>query len=261
MSVPSNYKTVDWSSYEQLSADAPMAAVVALRGGDGSGKTHFALTAPGPIFVQATDCWGTRRVSPDVKRDKDIRISRYSFNPHQAGKTKNEIGAAATVVWDQFVADYRNVLQSKVRTIVWDREDLQWELMRYAAFGAQNDAPKEYGPLYIEVGSLISEAGAANVNLLILQGLRDKWESQFDPAKGKKVGINTGLRVPDGCNKIPDLVDITLDMRWDASQKQFMTLIDKFPNKDYRGEDVPGMDFGMMATTAYPETGLDDWGL
>lgn len=256
--IPTNHKTVDWAAYERLSEDSPHSLVVASRGGDGAGKSHFALTAPDPIFVCAFDAFGMNRVSKDVKVGKDIRVSRYMFNPRAAGKSKNEIGDAASGVWQKFVEEYREALKH-VRTVVWDREDLEWELIRYASFGAQNDAPKEYGPLYIEYTSLIQEATAAGVNLMILQGLRQKWVSKFDAAKGKMVPQNTGELIPDGMNKIPDLVDVTLDHRWDETAKAFVTKIGKFPNKDFRGEEFPDLGFLDMATLAYPDTTPEEW--
>lgn len=256
--APKNFQTVDWASYEHLAEDPVPAIVWASRGGDGSGKSHFALTGPSPIFVCAFDAYGMNRVNKSVKVDKDIRISRYQFNPRAHGDKKDLIADAALAVWNQFVAEYRESLKH-VRTVLWDREDLAWELLRYASFGAQNDAPKEYGPLYIEYTSLVQEATAAGVNLGILQGLRQKWVSKFDAGKGKMVGQNTGELIPDGMNKIPDLVDVTLDHRWDEVQKTFITKIGKFPNKDYRGDEFPDLDFPSMAMAAYPDSAAEDW--
>jgi hypothetical protein len=252
------HKTADWNSYETLSDSAPQSIIWAGNGGDGAGKSHFGLTAPGPIFVSAFDPWGMNRVSKDVKVGKQIKIARYPFSPSQAGKTKDEIAKTAEGVWNKFVDDYRVALKN-VRTVLWDREDLMWELMRFANFGAQNDAPKEYGPLYLEYTSLVQEASAAGVNLGVLRGLKEKWVSKFDAAKGKMVGSNTGELIPDGMRKVPDLVDITLDHRWDEKQKSFVTKLGKFPNKDYRGDEFPDLTFPMMAMAAYPDSAPEDW--
>lgn len=247
----------DYSTYESLDDSTPKSIAWASTGGDGSGKSHFGLTAPGPIFVCAFDPYGMNRVSPEVKRDKDIRIARYPFDAQQY-KTNQECQKAAMALWQQFRVDYAMAL-SNVRTILWDREDLMYELQRYANFGSQNSAPKEYGPLYLEYAWLVQKSQAMGVNLGVLRGIRDQWLSKFDPAKGKLVPHNTGVKIPDGMNKIPDHVDVTLAHRWDSVQKAFVIKIEKFTNPEERDTEYPGLTFTDMAMLAYPSTTAEDW--
>lgn len=254
--VPSNYKAVPWAKYEALSSDTPTSIVWASTGGEGSGKSHFGLTAPDPIFVCAFDAFGMGRVSKDVKRGKDIRVSRYAFNPLKFPEEKAR-AKEGTGIWNRFVEEYRTALLN-ARTVLWDREDLAWELLRFASFGGQSAAPKEYGELNMEYVSLIQEAYAAGVNLGLLRGVREQWISKFDPTKGKMVGHNTGVMVADGMKKIPDHVDLTLVHRWDDSIKSYVVKIDKFPNAEFKGFEGP-MDFPAMATAAYPDSVPEDW--
>jgi hypothetical protein len=247
-----------FAQYESLSTDAPKSIAWASTGGDGSGKSHFALTAPGPIFVCAFDPYGMNRVSKDVKIGKEIRIARYPFNAHAFAGDKSKTQKAAMELWQQFRADFDEALTHS-RTILWDREDLMYELQRFANFGAQSDAPKEYGPLYMEYGWLVQKSQAHGVNLGILRGIRDKWVSKFDPAKGKMVAHNTGEKQPDGMSKIPDHVDVTLAHRWDLVQKQFVVKIDKFTNMNEKDQEYPNLTFSDMAQLAYPDTDESDW--
>lgn len=263
MTITQHSKTVDWAAYEKLNLDTPNCIVAASTGGDGSGKSAFWLTAPDPIFVCAFDAYGMNRVGAQfkVKPDgtpKDIRIARYIFNQTAYGDDKKACSAAAVKVWDQFVKDYRMALRN-ARTVIWDREDGAWEKLRYAQFGDMSAAQKEYGDLNVEYESLIVEAQAAGVNLGLLRGVREKWISKLDPVKGKMVGHNTGELVPDGMKKVPDFVDVTLFHRWDDTQREFITKIGKFTNKDFKGEEFPNLDFASMAVMAYPETTEEDW--
>jgi hypothetical protein len=251
VSAPENYKSVPWAKYEALGSDTPTSIVWASSGGEGSGKSYFGLTAPDPIFVCAFDAFGMGRVSKEVKRGKDIRISRYAFNPLQF-KEESTRAKEGTVIWNRFVGEYRTALLN-ARTILWDREDLAWELLRFASFGGQSAAPKEYGELNMEYVSLIQEAYAAGVNLGLLRGVREQWISKMDPTNGKLKPHNTGVMVPDGMKKIPDHVDITLAHRWDEKEKAYLVSIGKFPNSEFRGFEGP-MDFPAMANAAY-----DDW--
>ncbi len=248
---------VDWADFTPLTSDPPTSIAWASNGAEGSGKSYFGLTAPQPIFVCAFDPFGMDRVSKDIKQGKDIRIGRYPFIARK-GATKNEIGDAASDVWQRFTEEFRVALLH-ARTILWDREDLAWELLRYSAFGAQNSQPKEYGELNAEYIGLVQEAAAAKVNLGLLRGLREKWISVRNPETGKMQAHNTGDMQVDGMKKIPDHVDITLDHQWLSSEKHFVTVIRKFPNLEYRDVDFPDLTFPMMASAAYPESAMENW--
>jgi hypothetical protein len=253
-----NYKTVDWNAYEQLSAKAPQSIVWASTGPEGSGKSFFGLTAPGPIFVCAFDTHGMQRVDKSITVGKDVRIARYPFSRTPFGSNKAALSAAAGKVWDRFMVDYRMALQ-KSRTVLIDREDLAWEMLRYTELGGDSAAPKDYADSNTEYISMVQEAYAAGVNLGLLRGVREQWISKLDPAKGKMVGHNTGLYVPDGMKKVPDLVDITLAHRWDDTAKEFMVKIGKFTNKEFMGLEFPDLRFPQMATAAYPDTTEESW--
>jgi len=260
--APSNYKTADWNSYAQLGTDTSPNRVYTSSGAAGSGKSAMLLTAPEPIWVAAFDTHGLNRVGKQFKTrpngtPKDIRVSRYHFNPRPY-KTASECAKAATVVWDKFVEDYRVALKN-ARSIGWDREDIGYEILRYANWGDLQAQAKDYGPLNQELTSLVQEAFMAGVNLGLLRGVKEKWDSVYDQAKGKRVGVATGIMIPDGCKKAPDVVDVTLFHRWDEKEKCFMTRIDKFPNVDYKGQEFPNMDFVTMATAAYPDSELESW--
>lgn len=270
--APQTFKTVDWNQYELLSEAAPNSLVWASRGGDGSGKSYFGCTAPGPIFVCGFDPHGMSRVDKKVRANKEIRIGRYGFTPGVYRGDRKATADAAEKVWNQFVADYRGALSHFAKsakpgrqrgTCLWDREDLAWELLRYATFGGQkNEGSKtgalDYGDLNAEYVSLIQEAKAAGVNLGLLQGLTDNWVAKFDASKGKMVNYQIGSK-PDGFKKVADHVDITLDHRWDPEQKEYVVKLIKFPAKDEKDKEYPSLSFVDMATLAFPETTMEDW--
>lgn len=246
-----------WESLEVMTDQPPVSIVWASNGAEGSGKSYFGLTAPSPIFVAAFDPFGMDRVDKQVKIGKDIRIGRYPFSAPKGAK-RDPISIAATDTWNRFLDDYHTALGT-ARTILWDREDLAWELLRYASFGAQNDAPKEYGPLNDEYIGLIQAATLAHVNLGLLRGMKEYWVSKFDASKQKYVPHNTGELVPDGQKKIPDHVDITVAHQWNTEQRMFMTTIGKFPNLEYRDVAFGNMTFQEMALAAYPDSNPETW--
>lgn len=260
-----------WDALERLSIDPAKSITWASRGGDGSGKSYFACTAPDPIFVCAFDPYGVDRVDPDLRATKDIRIGRYSFAHIKADKaTKEQKKAAAAEVWERFVEDYKTALKH-ARTIHWDREDLAWELKRYASWGNDKGSGSktgqlDYGELNTEYVGLIQLAKPAGVNLGLLQGLCEEWVSKFDPQSASMKRYNTGKLVPDGFSKIPDHVDMTLLHFWSPEKRTYMQKVGKFPNKDVRDLEFPNdelgfpaLDFATMATLAFPTTDRQDW--
>lgn len=254
-----------FADFESLSEDTPRGVSWRSVGMDGAGKSHFALTAPSPIFVAGFDAYGMNRVAKDVKIGKDIRIKRYSFNP-QAAEFRDDksvvdprkVFLGAQKLWEEFRGHYDAALTS-ARSIILDREDLMFELHRYARLGQESDAPNKYGPIYSELTWMVQKAQMHGVSLGFLCGMKEQWTSKLDPAKGKMVGHNTGVLIPDGYKKTADLVDVTLGHRWDKDQKAFVTTIGKFTNPAEKDMEYPDMTFADMATLAFPETTTEVW--
>ena len=246
-----------WSNLEVVNEGSPTSIVWASQGPEGSGKSAFGLSAPGPIYVAAFDPYGIDRVDKKFKAGKNIRIARYAFNPNKYDD-KAACKKAAAEVWKRFVGDYTDAL-AHVRTALWDREDMANKLQRYSSWGDTSAAPSDYEDLYIDYIALIQEAFKARVNLGLLRGLKEKWVSKFDAGKGKMVGHNTGEMIPGGMKGLPDHVDITLSHRWDDTQNLFMTKLVKFTNPEFRGQEFPNLDFATMAMSAYPETPVEAW--
>ena len=253
----------DWSRFELLSEADPKCLTWASRGADGSGKSYFGCTAPGPIFVCAFDPHGMSRVAKSVRAGKEIRIGRYGFNVGSFNEDREKIKKAGNAIWQQFKAEYREALKH-VRTVLWDREDLAWELIRYGNFGGEkNEGSRtgalDYGDLNAEYVSLIQEARDAGVNLGLLQGVKEKWVAKFDAGKGKMQNYNTGELIPDGFKKVADHVDITLAHQWDPKEKAYVVTIGKFPNKDYKDDTYPDFTFEQMALAAFPDSNPESW--
>lgn len=248
--------------YETLSLDAPKCISWASTGGEGSGKSAYSLGAPEPIFVCAFDPYGMNRVGREFKTrpdgtPKDIRIARYPFNPADY-RTEKESSEAADETWQRFSSDYMTALKH-ARTVLWDREDLAWEALRWAKLGSETSRPSDYSDLNREYVGLIQRATKHNVNLGLLRGLREEWVSRFDSTKGKKVGENTGKLIPDGMKKVPDHVDLTLLHWYDETERAFKTRTLKFPNAEERLKDFENLTWLDMALMAYSETSEEDW--
>lgn len=257
--------TSRWSSTEaQLSSTPTTRLIWRGYGEQKCGKTHFALTAPGPIFIQSFDVGLEGVVEPFLAAGKDIRALEYPFDP-EGYRTEKECAEAADRIWTQFVGDYKAALE-EARSVVWDTESEVWELLRYARLGAASGAPKDYAVLNNEYRSLVRKAYGGGVNLGLLQKTKEQWISKMDPAKGKMVPHNTGEQVPSGMKEIGFLVQCNL---------KHERVLDEEMNHHYRvtvedvrhkaGQGLTGqsfddvMDFTMLATGIFPDTTEEDW--
>ena len=265
MATSQQQQTPTWDKMEILQDADPQALIWASRGGDGSGKSYFACTAPGPIYVAAFDPNGLDRVDKAIRREREIRIGRFGFNANVYDGNRKDTQAAADKIWQKFKEEYRAAIRSgKCRTALWDREDLAWELIRYANFGGdKNEGSKtgalDYGDLNAEYVGLIQEARDNGVNLGLLQGVKEKWVAKYNPVSAKMQNYNTGELIPDGFKKIADHVDITLDHFWDEKERKYAVKMVKFPNVEHKYTVQHNLDFPLMASLAFPDADLALW--
>ena len=198
-----------------------------------------------------------------------VRISASGgtdFNAKIFNDDRKAVQAAAMKVWDDFKVEYRQSLKH-VRTALWDREDLAWELLlRYAAFGGEKNEGSKTGALDYggpERGVRRAHPGSegrARQPRAAPRRQREVGRQRLpNPTKGKMENYCTGEPVPDGFKKIPDHVDITLLHSWDSAQKEYVVQMSKFPNKEFKDKIVANLTFGEMALNAFPDSDLANW--
>jgi hypothetical protein len=234
----------------------------------GSGKTHFLMTAPEPIAVHLfSDPGGVSKLKrkPEFK-DRDIRWIEYNFNPGilaLADRPKAAQDELATFI-DNYATSLRNF-----RTIGWDKEDMVWELLRYAKLEYYTDKPNSYYELNNQYRGWFHDAAMAGVNLAILRGMKEKWGLN---AKGTPSGL--GVNEPRGQKWVTEVVEVNLQHRWDNDEREFKVMVAPPSTKDDEGPklrvgnvaDLIGQEFGsfdflQLAMAIYPESSPSDWGL
>jgi hypothetical protein len=197
-----------------------------IAGIEGTGKTHWTLTAPKPLLYQSTD-FGDDGVIQ--KADGQIvrpRSGDYRLEiPHEfrafvdRAETDNERrvreGKLANFVHDQFYvpfeADYRAGIKAGVRTVVWDTAAEIWEYVRLSVYGRhatnRDDLKTEANS---KMKEMIRHAGLHGVNLIMIQRLKHRWESYADPATGAIKWRQTADLELAGFDKAPELVALSL---------------------------------------------------
>lgn len=245
----------DWAGFVKADAPVKNRLIWASVGMPGSGKTHFALTAPGPIAVFSLDR-GLEGVVEEFQKKKDIYVAEYDWNP-----TEDLDQQEAIDLRDKFTADFEEAIL-KARTIVWDREGDLWELFRYAEFGAPNDSPRNYPALNQRYRRLINMAKASDVNFGCLQGMKAEWAAKVNKKTGAQGAAATGAMVRAGFGELEGLVHVDLLHTYDKTDKSYVIEVGKSRGPGgyaVQGETLGDIDFPTLASMVFPDSADDDW--
>lgn len=219
---------------------ASTSLTIAIEGEDKAGKSHFWMTAPGPILVIDLD----RRmndtiqefqkskqiyvIQPEVNRDAIIKAKMVSQNERSKGATKitdpswlKEIKKA----WNDTVDAIEVAGKSgEVRTIAIDTADEWWELCRLASFGGRLDRiqPMEYGPVNMEFEKAVRMARKYGMNMV----LTHKVKAEYKTTKGDKPqSIATGNMIRAGYAKTGNLCDLSIQLSYDKKEKDYVARV------------------------------------
>lgn len=225
-------------------ADTPIRKrlTVAVDGVEKCGKTHFALTAPGPIAIQSVDM-GLEGVIQKFQADKEIWLAERRMELPDGGLLKElsleQTSAAAQKCVKEIISDFRDALSdTNIRTIIWDSATEVWEILRLARFGKLTQVkPHHYGPVNAEYKDLLRLANDSDKFLVLLHQMKDEYINDKRTGSYKRAGMsNTGFLVQVGgvCGK-----DSAAE---DTSTKFSYTINDCRFNTELEGLSLTGTD-------------------
>jgi len=143
-----------------------------------TGKTHLALTAPGPIAYFDFD-WGLEGVLPKLDRD-DVFV--IEMTPGGFLLTENAGNRAVFArEWEKFVQANEEALR-EAQTIVYDTFTEAWELARLAHF-AKNEKirdltrvmPQYYPEVNAIFRSILRKAKLVDKHIIMVHKVREEW--------------------------------------------------------------------------------------
>jgi len=219
--------------------------VLSSMGRESRGKTHFSLTAPGPIAVLNIDM-GLEGVV-DKFNDKVIMYQDYIFN--------KDIGDEAEYarVWSNAKDDFYDALRTeKLRTIVVDTWTEMYDLVRLAEFGRlEKVLPFYYSKVNSQVNAMIHEALLHDKNVILISKVKAEYID--DRA--------TGQYVRAGYKDTGFLVQVEI-RHYKNDDDEFAIKIEKSRiNNKLVGEHLSGelCSFPMLASLVFPDTSPEDW--
>jgi len=245
--------------------------------GEKVGKTHWALTAPGPIAVISTDT-GTREVVERFIRNTGKRILLLHLTAATA-LLEAKRGDQGEAEWQRAKdAIYSVVADPSIRTLVVDTATEVWELCRLAAFGKLAQVkPQHYAAPNGEFRTLLKYCYEVRGDLNSVWIHKHKKEYKGS-GKDNESSNWTGKYERSGMSDVPFLVDVVAEQykRVERDNDNLshlffgMRVLDSRLAPEYivgselesEAGIVGGIDdcsFATLAMTVWPETTADYW--
>jgi hypothetical protein len=245
--------------------------------GEKVGKTHWALTAPGPIAVISTDT-GTREVVERFIRETGKKILLCQLTAATA-LTEARRGDAGATEWQRAKdAIYSVVADKSIRTLVVDTATEIWELCRLSAFGKLTQVkPHHYAVPNGEFRNLLKYCYEARNSLNAVWIHKHKKEYKGNV---KNDDSNwTGKYERSGMADVPFLVDVVTEQykrverdeenmshlffgirTLDSRLKPEMVVGVEFESEAGVTGGVDDCNFKRLAESVWPDTaGTDYW--
>lgn len=235
--------------------------IMSIEGDWGTGKTDFALTAPGPIAFFKIDPNSEFTLDKYVGKkiwQSDIKVPRSDGENAQA---------LSDTVWQQFIKDYTWAL-ANTRSVVWDTATEIWELLRLCKFGKLAQiSPQHYTQVNNDFRGLIKLAFDSETNLLMIHKLKDEWTPYTD-IQGKERNKKSGKKERAGFGDLGFACQVMVQTMFDRDNEEspFSAKILKCTQNPMLTTNVYSQvgdlrlnSFPFIAADVFPGTGIEVW--
>ena len=242
--------------YTKANKPAPHRIIAASFGEVGTLKTSFWAGAPGPIVFLSFDK-GLEGVIEPFQDQKDIYIKEYDWVTAPGAEPDQSL---AIELRDQFTEDYEHAIQH-ARTVVIDKETDMWGVFKYAEFGApEKGRPDDWDKLKARVRRLINMPKALDINLGVIQGMKNEWVTQVNNKTGTKGITQSGNRIRAGMDDIEALVHINIEHVREEGEFKMKIGKSRGPGGiDVQYQTMPFCSFTEFAMLVFPGTSEEDW--
>lgn len=185
--------------------------VLAVAAREKQGKSHFTLTAPGPIAVFNADTGLEGVVHKFTSVGKRVLV----YNVPKPDVGSKAVEKEANKVWDDLCNAFDAVLRNTaIRSIVFDTATEVWEILRLAYFGKITQVmPHHYVGCNAEFRRFLDKVYDTDKNLLLVQKMKASYINNERTGEYEMAGFNdTPYRVQavvhpfriDKKGKLPD---------------------------------------------------------
>ena len=248
-------------------------ATVIIAGTEGTGKTHWALTAPKPLFYMSTDFGDAGviqkatgeiwvRKEGDYKLEIPTEYRAFIAEDEKPDARRKREGALANFVHENFYLpffeDLKKAVSAGVRSVVWDNALDVWEFVRLSVYGRiatnRSDLQREANSKYVE---LVRYCNIHDVNLIMINHLKNTWVSYTDERSGDIKWRKTNDMELQGFDKAPFLVTCNLWTEFEPPEN-FQIVVKKCRDRpEYVGQKFPAMPFPELMSILIPD--VETW--
>ena len=271
--------------FGEVSLASRKALLVCSQALEKKGKTHFALTAPGPIALISTDTGSEETAAKFKKVGKVIHLLK-STPPKEIGTNV----AAAITEWDKLLKAWYGVISDKsIRTMIVDTHTEFWQVMRLARFGKLEQVPpKKYDEVNKDMRDMIKAIKERqNLNAVFIHKVKktyvgsrkpdgtagmDSWNGEYERAGFGDMGylcdvvVENNFSPPDepGKRALRRPSGTRADgTSWQVEEKDFyIRILDtRYEMQDLIGQCFAGeeCDFFNLVMAALPDADFDNW--
>ena len=169
--------------------------IVALWGGEKTGKTHFCLTAPQPIYLINTDHGYRELLRRPEFRDLDILVEDICEDPAAGALGSFEAAQPALALFHETYMGWIQELKQHTGTIIIDNASFLWDLVQYVKleeakrerFDKQSkaktvdelrDSRFDYGPVNHYYNVMMRAIYNTQGNLILTHSAKSKYDER-----------------------------------------------------------------------------------
>jgi AAA domain-containing protein len=250
------------TSLEAASSMAPThSLIVDIYGPPGSGKSHFALTAPGPVVVALFGAKNELEGVAEKFTEKQVLVGRYVDASEQTFGGKSDNTEHFGKQNKQMEKDVMTALKAGARTAVIDKQTDWWEAIRFEYFGmAATTSDFHRSKANSEWSRQIRQIVELGKNLILISEEQDEWgpSSEIDEKTGKPKRQPTGRKIRKGNERTGYLVDVTL-RAFRQKDKFYTEIVQAKKNPLLDGTVHEGLDFSTLAMMVKPTIPAEVW--
>lgn len=269
MPIPSSFERDGFVSPQQIRSTRRL--MIGSEGGPDSGKSHFALTAPGPILWLALDR-GVDGVLDNPRSPVHFRddVAIHVVDVPKATQTSQP---QYLEYWKSFYNRFKTALDNPdVRTVILDGDSDSWELQRLAEFGRLSKVPSNmYDNVNAARRAMYARAWDSGKIVIATNRIRKTYVTKFD-ASGKPEINNSGNEVRvwngewerQGFSDQNFLWNVQIRNLYDEAQQIWgVRILKAKADLSLVGYELWGdeCNFSTLVQTIYPHVTLKEWGL
>jgi hypothetical protein len=157
--------------------------ILSVVGPQKTGKTELGLWMPGPLAVQSFDTGLEGVIEKHKNRSAVVGVRDYTFD--QDNMTEAQLLKAAGPVWEEWSSDFEELIESGIRSVLWDRADELWEVIRLKEWGKLTAKPQFYSVVNAQYRNLVRKAFNSDINLVMINAIKERWDTVVVDGKEK----------------------------------------------------------------------------